>query len=192
MKKYLLTILCILGLLTTNVYAKDGEKDEQILTTSANEVVEEPKVTVYIFTKEGCPYCEAAKEYLNSLLSDKKIGKYFQIKEYTVWMSDWSQNEEEAKLMNAVGSKLGVTVEGAPFIVIGDSFNKNGYTEEWNEDFKNAIKSEYENENYVDLVMQTANNMPEEVKSNDTWIVIGILAIVAGGVVALVLFSKKD
>lgn len=193
MKKILLLIVCVLGLITTNVYAVNGkEKDEQILTTTAPTATDEAKVTVYIFTKDGCPYCEAAKEYLNSLKKDKKIGKYFQIKEYLVWNADWSQNEDAARLMNAVGESLGVTVNGAPYIVIGDSFNKNGYTEEWNDEFKQAIIDEYNNEAYVDLVDYTSNNMPEIVQSNDTWIVVGLLVVVAGAIVAFTLFSKKN
>ena len=102
------------------------------------------KINVYLFWGDGCPHCERAKEFFNSM--DEDYAKYYNLVEYEVWY-----NEENNELMKEVASFLGISVKGVPFIVIGDKYFS-GYSSSRDEEIKDIIMSEYESKDYVDII----------------------------------------
>ena len=148
MKKLLLGILCALSLSMLNVKA-------------AEETTKE-KINVYVFTKDGCPYCEKAKTFLNSITDE--YGKYFNLVVYEVYDAEWNANENLKNAMDTVAKEFGDKVNGVPYIVIGDEASWPGYQSAFYNDIKKAIKTAYENENYKDIVAPLINSSIGEKK----------------------------
>ncbi len=69
-------------------------------------------VTLHLFWSQGCPHCAKEKEFLGTLQT-----KYptLTIKEYEI-----TQNKDNAALLSEIGKKLGVTIPGVPFTLIGN------------------------------------------------------------------------
>lgn len=193
MKKLLLGLLCLLSFSFLTVCAEE-----------LPEVTDHEKVTVYIFRGSGCSHCYEALTYFNEVASQYK--DYFVVKTYEVW-----ENPSNSNLVSAVSATLGDDVTGVPYIVVGDNYHKAGFAVELGEEIIAAALEEYENPYYTDAV---ANIIEEEGltayvtslkeacieegiivepkdKSKDTLIVVGIFAVLAGGMVALVLCSRK-
>ena len=181
MKKFLIGFICAISLFAFNV--------------KAEEITEKEKVSVYVFTKDGCPYCEKAKSFLES--SKKKYGKYYEIVEYQVYDSDWNANEDIKIIMDQVAEKRGDEVEGVPYIVIGDNYSINGYTTEYNDAIISAIKEAYNDKDYKDLVVeaqkenQKALEAKENEKSYDGLITAGILVLTIGGIIVFICLARK-
>lgn len=157
----------------------NGEEKENNTTEADN------KVTVHIFKREGCQYCAAALEFFNSLLKDKEYGKYFELVKY-----DIVTESESSKLFDELEEYLEETIDGVPYIVIGEE-RFPGYIESWNEDIKSAIKELYETpvEERVDIVSNVINNVEKPDKSNTVVDLIVSAGIV--GVVALLIYTRK-
>lgn len=177
MKKLLIGILCALSLSMLNV--------------NAVEEIPKEKINVYVFTKDGCPYCEKAKTFLNSITED--YGKYFNLVVYEVYDAEWNADANLKKAMDSVAKKRGDTVNGVPYIVIGNEASWNGYQSGFDDDIKKAIKKAYENEDYEDIVapLISNNNTTKDEHSNDTVIIVGILVVLVGGIGSLMYFSRK-
>lgn len=167
MKKVLLSILALLTVVILPISVSAEEKE---------------KVNVYLFYGNGCGYCEAAKQFFASIKEEYK--EYYNLVEYEVWYV-----KENSQLMQDVASYLGKEVGGVPFIVIGET-TFGGYSSEYDSDIIKAIKEEYENEDYVDIVAKVKDG-EVSTKNYDTYIVIGIFAVIIGGFGALIYFSRK-
>ena len=96
---------------------------------------ESKKINVYIFRGEGCPHCQEAEEWFDSIKGE--YGDLFTIVDYETW-----NNQGNAKLMEAIAKLRGETVEGVPYIIIG-SKSWNGFTESYEQEMINEIKSNY-------------------------------------------------
>ncbi len=72
------------------------------------------QVNAYVFHSEGCPHCRQERQYLGSISS-----KYpsLTIREFEV-----AGNSANRVLMASAAQKLGATVNGVPFLVIGDQY----------------------------------------------------------------------
>ena len=182
MKKLLIGILCALSLSMLNVKAAEETPKE----------TPKEKINVYVFTKDGCPYCEKAKTFLNSITDE--YGKYFNLVVYEVYDAEWNANENLKNAMDTVAKEFGDKVNGVPYIVIGDEASWPGYQSAFDNDIKKAIKKAYENEDYKDIVAPLINSSIGEKKdehSNDTIITVAILVVLVGGIGSLVYFSRK-
>ena len=168
MKKLLLGILCALSLSMLNV--------------KAAEETTKDKINVYVFTKDGCPYCEKAKTFLNSITDE--YGKYFNLVVYEVYDAEWNANENLKNAMDTVAKEFGDKVNGVPYIVIGNEASWPGYQSAFDDDIKKAKKimadvmkkSEYgiKPEEEVVVVKELADSsiileMRMWVKTEDYW-----------------------
>ena len=117
----------------------------------------ENKVTLYLFHGDGCPHCAEEIEYLNSIES-----KYenLEIVKYEVWY-----NDENASLLQDVYSAYGITRNGVPTTVIGNTIIQ-GYGSTAGYKIERAIKYYSENE-YIDQVEKIKNGNFEKIEIID-------------------------
>lgn len=124
----------------------------------SNPLIDE--ITVYIFKSSTCPHCKKALAFFESIAPEYD---YLNIVAYEVSKGD------NVKLMKLVADALGKEVSGVPFIVIGDKFNLNGYSESRNETLKGAIETQSKNLKYQDIVQKiikentNLNIIPEKI-----------------------------
>lgn len=180
--KILLMALFILLAMPFAVFAEDD-----VSTTSE----EDNRVKVYFFRGEGCPHCAEAEEFFDSIQDE--YGQYFELVDYETW-----NNANNASLLKKVGEARGENIKGVPYIVIGDK-SWSGYSSQFDEDIKEAIKSVYEinvDERYdiIQLVntgsTSDGNTTIEKVKSNDAIILVAIV-VVAGVIISGIVFARK-
>ena len=132
-------------------------------------------VTVYMFTKNGCSACEAAREYFEGLLEKDKDA--FKLVNIEVWCGDdytvdpnspqWILGSEDAYnlLMAAVEHyKLDESKLGTPVIAIGDyatiGFNTNDPS-----DITDAINKAKKGKKEVDVIKDLAKENNIELSS---------------------------
>lgn len=112
------------------------------------------KVTLYMFWGDGCPHCEHAKEFYDTI---KNNYDYLEIKTYELWKS--SSKKENLELMEKVGEALNFDASGIPFIVIGD-FKISGFGSTTGDKIKEAIEKAHNNKDYVDIVAKVIEENP--------------------------------
>lgn len=151
MKKILITIITCVLMLTITVNAEE-QKD---------------KVNVYFFHGDGCPHCEDATKFFDSIDDDFK--EYYNLIKYEVWNS-----EENSALMEQVRRRLNDDLNGGvPYIVIGkDSFS--GFDDNVGKQIKETIEKEYKKSKRYDVMT---------AKDDQTAAIItiaGIIIVIAG------------
>lgn len=168
--KFLLLLIVVMVLMPVSVLAKG-------------------KINVYLFKGEGCGYCAKALTFFKGLDSEYK--SYFELVEKEVWNS-----KTNATLMQEVANSLGIEVKGVPLIVIGDKTIQ-GYSEEYNDQIKDAIKTAYqgnENGTYVDKVAPFIKDggSATKFKVNDVAITIVVVVAIISGVIFLVYMALDN
>lgn len=146
------------------------------------------KVNVYIFRGEGCPHCEEALEFFDTLGEDEEYKELYNLKTFEVWY-----DEENSNLMSDVADALGEQVSGVPFIVIGTKTFA-GYASSMDDQIKDAIKTAYEDDDYKDVVeqVQKGTYTPEKYKFPIVPVAI-VAGVVVLAVIGMVIFtSEKD
>lgn len=179
--KFLLVVLLGLLVLPLGVFAEDG-------TEESSSTEESKKVNVYLFRGDGCPHCEEAEEWFDSIQNE--YGQYFIVKDYETWY-----DEDNADLMQKVADARGEEASGVPYIIIGNK-SWNGFAEDYQDEIKEQIKSEYEKDEtdrydimeLLDEVSDGDNN--KESYADDILILILLIAIV-GGVSAAIVYARK-
>ena len=170
MKKLSLVFVLLLGLLLipSSVSAEDNDK-----------------VNVYFFRGEGCPHCEEAEEFFDSIKDE--YGKYFTIVDYETW-----NDEDNADLMQRVADARGEEASGVPYIIIGDQ-SWNGYSSDYDDAIKSKIKEVYEQDvkdRYDIMKYVKAKKKAKKDYSNDILSLI-LIVLVAGGVCTGIYFARK-
>ena len=130
--KYLLLLVTIL-LIPTMAMAREDEK-----------------IKVNIFKSSTCPHCAEALEFFEELQNDSEYSNYFDLVLYeTNGSSETIKNNIE--LADKVAKYFGKEFEGVPLIVIGEQYFE-GYISTMDDQLKDAVKSEYFNDSYNDVV----------------------------------------
>ena len=126
-----------------NTTISNPNNDDTDTPTSNND--SEKTVTVYLFRGNGCPHCEHAMEFLESIADDYG---YLEIISYEVWY-----NSENQKLMEEVSNELGIEVStSVPLIVIGTEYARRGYSDGMEDGIIREIESSYQSSDYEDVV----------------------------------------
>lgn len=165
MKKMKLFLVLILALLMVpfGVFADEDDKKE---------------VNVYFFKGEGCGYCAAGLEWFDEL--DDKYDDMYELHEYETWY-----DEKNANLMNAVAEVRGETVNGVPYIVVGNQ-SWNGFDENVGKEILAKIKEEYKAEerydvmDYVDESALVKGPKKDDSIADDIAVTVLLLVVVAG------------
>ena len=188
MKKVLLSIICLFSFVFLNVKA-----------ITLPEKTDHKKITIYIFRGHTCSHCYEALEYFNKNIS--KYEDYFDVVAYEVW-----NNANNSSLMKEVAEKLEDETSGVPYIVVGNKYSVNGFKDSMAEEIIEAALSEYQNEEYEDIVAPLAKDAEKEtlqeaciaegiiekpVGKYDAIIILGIFIFIIGGGALLIHFSKK-
>ena len=143
MKKFRIFLLLIIGAFIFPLLVNAEVKPDKAIDEDSNEV------RVIMFRGEGCPHCEEAIEWLNSIEND--YGSKFQLISYEVW-----NNTDNSEFMNQVAEVRGENPSGVPYIIIGDKtwygFDESYKTEMLNEidaEYKQDVKDRYDIFEYV-------------------------------------------
>jgi len=167
--KYLFVLLIALLVLPVAVLA-DGE-DEAVASDQSNEV------RVYLFRGEGCPHCQEAEEWFDSI--EEEHGNLFEVIDYETWY-----DTKNADLMQKVAKARGETADGVPYIIVG---NKSwaGFTEDYESEILGQIQEEYAkpvSDRYDIMKLLPEDGASTEKKStgSDVLALVAILVIVCG------------
>lgn len=184
--KYLVLLLAAFLILPFAVYAEDEYEDEGYVEEVAEEATsseesndDSKKVNIYLFRGEGCPHCQEAEEWFESIKGE--YGNYFKVVDYETWY-----NEENAKLMEQVAEARGETAEGVPYIIIGNK-SWNGFAESYEEEILEQIKTVFaqdvsERYDIMSYLPYINNGEKEEEKSSNDVLALIIIVVVVGGI----------
>jgi thiol-disulfide isomerase/thioredoxin len=101
---------------TEIIYEEDPGEQIFIKDADVNDIKRiKGKTNVYIFWGEGCPHCEEAFKYFESIREE--YGDYFNLYGFETW-----NNSDNASLLEKFGEVLNIKPSGVPFIVIGDEY----------------------------------------------------------------------
>lgn len=137
----------------------------------------ESKMNIYIFRGEGCPHCEDALNFFDSL--DEEIKNKFNLKTYEVWY-----DEANKKLLTKVSEKLGEEVNSVPYIIVGKKTFL-GYDDSIGEEIKNEINTLYDSQEYYDVMEGLNTNDSSDI------IVVTIFSLVIIGIITLIIVARK-
>ena len=179
MKKFLNIVLAFVFtilLVPTFVFAETEEKEE----------TKKAPIQIYEFYGSTCGYCASLNSYLESIEAD--YGDYFDLVKYEVWGS-----EKNNALMNGLAQKMGDSVNGVPYLIIGTK-TFNGYSESDNEVILKAILDEYEKDEASRDTTATdyINNFKFEDKEFNGVVVGIVVAVIAVGVIVIIVKAREE
>lgn len=185
MKKlmYFLLLFTVMLVLPFNVFAEGEDSGEDAKT---EETEKSDEVLVYFFRGDGCPHCQEAEEWFESL--DKDMKSKFDIVDLETW-----ENTNNASIMTKVAETRGEseTATGVPYIIIGDK-SWVGFAEDMTSEIESQINTVYKQavEERYDVwdtagITEERNIIDndadeEEESSNDVVSLIIVLVVVAG------------
>ena len=177
--KYIFVLLLSLAVLPFAVNAA-AKPDAEIKDTN--------EVKVYLFRGEGCPHCEEAIEWFNSI--EKEYGSKFQLISYETWY-----NEDNQKLLDQVGKTLKQEISGVPFIIIGQQ-NWSGFSSNMEKAILAEIDAEYSMEpserfDIMEHLVAAEEESTEAGFDSTSFIVLVVAVIVIGAIMGIVYINKK-
>ena len=162
-----------------------SEKIEIADTTYSDDKEDDKVAVIYLFRGQGCKFCRAFLEYLNSISKD--YGKYFKVVSFEVWYD--SKNNE---LFNKVAALNGadLTKLGVPYYVIGNEVFS-GYREDYNENIKKAIMNQYQNHD-GDVFEKLEKSEKPKSETSSIAMIFWIFLFVAFGTFVSCMVSAKN
>jgi glutaredoxin len=140
------------------------------------------KVNVYVFRGSTCSHCLEAIAYFTSIVP--QYGKYFNLVTYEVW-----NNSANANLMKKVGSALGDSPDGVPYIVIGNkSFS--GYSANSDSQIVAQIMATYNSTDRYDVMDNLDSTSAKNNNDSKATVVIMVAMIVIAGGILIYFVSK--
>ena len=197
MKKRLLILLLVVALLPFKTFAKgflDDYNSKNFVDTLKEEGIElenkdyketDDQAIIYMFRGQGCGYCKAFLNFLNSI--SKEYGKYFKLVSFEVWYDSTNKT-----LFDKVPLVTNEAAGGVPYIIIGEKVF-GGYAESYNEDIKAAIKAQYEDNSY-DVMEKLDERLNGDSNSgtNDIAIIFWNAFVIVAATVAIIVVNNKN
>ena len=154
-------IVLILAIFLFYIFATNTEEKKVVNennNTSVSDVESEAntnkKVTLYLFRGSGCPHCEEAIEFLETILKEYP---YLEVQTLEVW-----HNKNNKELMDAVSERLNIEISSSvPLIIIGDEYARRGFADGMESGIKKEIEKAYKNTDYKDIVAEVSDNNPD-------------------------------
>lgn len=180
--RLLLILFAAVLLLPMTVSAVEGEEEVTATEeTTTAEATDSKEVNLYFFRGEGCPHCEEAEQWFESI--EAEYGSYFKIVDYETWY-----NEENASLMEKVAKARGEEAEGVPYIIIGDK-SWNGFADDYKDEILDQIKTVYAQDvndrydimKYLDNPSSAKKTSTKKDSGANDAIVLLVILLVAGG-----------
>ncbi len=142
MKSKLIIIIITLILIIFVVAAAFFSNNENNLNNNVinrnskeeNIVFGAEKVNIYFFWGKGCPHCEEAFEFFESI--NDEYNKYYNIYAFEVWF-----NQDNAKLMKRFAEAMDDIISGVPYTIIGEK-TFSGFDNSMKNEFKKVIKKQ--------------------------------------------------
>ena len=184
MKKFKYLFVLLVAILVVPIAVLADEEEEEVTTTEeqSNEVI------VYLFRGEGCPHCQEAEEWFESI--EEEYGSYFEVVDYETWY-----NSDNAELMQEVAAARGEAAEGVPYIIIGNK-SWNGFASDYEDEILAQIKSEYEtdvNERYdIMKLLPDASSKAKEEESTGNDVVALIIILVVVGLACFGIYKARN
>lgn len=139
---------------TTNAEENKVVNENNSASDVESDVNTNKKVTLYLFRGSGCPHCEEAIEFLESIIDDYP---YLEVQTLEVW-----HNKNNKELMDAVAENLDIEVSSSvPLIVIGSEYARRGFADGMENTIKNQIEKAYQSALYKDIVAEVLENNPD-------------------------------
>lgn len=139
---------------TTNAEENKVVNENNSASDVESDVNTNKKVTLYLFRGSGCPHCEDAIEFLESIIDDYP---YLEVQTLEVW-----HNKNNKELMDAVAENLDIEVSSSvPLIVIGSEYARRGFADGMESTIKNQIEKAYQSALYKDIVAEVLENNPD-------------------------------
>ena len=159
------------------------------VVNAEGEEANDNKVNVYLFRGEGCPHCQEAEEWFQSI--QEEYGSKFTVVDYETWYDD-----DNNELMKKVADARGEEANGVPYIIIGNK-SWNGFTESYESEMIEEINSEYEkdvNDRYDIMKLLPDGSKTKKAKKDSSGDVIALVVIllVVGGVCTGVYFARNN
>ena len=196
MKKKLLVLLLIVALLPVKTFAKTYYDDyntknfketleaEGMELKNKNYKEDDKQAIIYMFRGDGCGYCRAFLEFLNSI--SEEYGKYFKLVSFEVW-----HDSENSELLNKMPIVTNKSAGGVPYIIIGEKVF-GGYASDYDEDIKSAIMAQYNDSSY-DVFEKLDEKLNGENSGTSSFAVIFWNAFfIVAATVAIIVISNKN
>jgi len=150
---------------------------------NAEEAVVKPKINVYLFKGEGCGYCANALSFFESI--KEEYGQYFNLVEYEVWY-----NADNSELMYDVAEYMNATIQGVPFIVIGNE-SYPGFNDSMADAIKKQILAEYnlDETKRTDVIKLLETGVNPNGSRNKKILFVSVVALV--GLVGFVVLARR-
>lgn len=196
MKKKLLILLLVVAFIPVKVFAKSFIDDyntmnfKETLTaegfTIENENYKEDdkQAVIYMFRGQGCGFCRAFLEYMNSI--SKEYGKYFKMVSFEVW-----KDSKNSELLNKMPLVTNQSAGGVPYIIIGEKVFA-GYSSAYDEDIKKAIMAQYNDSSY-DVMEKLDELLNGKTSGSNTFAIVFWNAFfIVAATVAIILVNNKN
>ena len=184
MKKFNVFLLLIIGVFVLPLFVNAEAKPDKAINEESKEV------RIYMFRGEGCPHCEEAIEWLDSI--EKDYGSKFQLISYEVW-----NNADNSDFMNQVAKLRGENPSGVPYIIIGertwygfDESYKSEMLSEIDAEYKQDVKDRYDILEYVKSG-KTPKKSSESSVDTASLITLLIVVVVVGGIAGGTYYYNK-
>lgn len=139
---------------TTNAEENKVVNENNSASDVESDVNTNKKVTLYLFRGSGCPHCEEAIEFLESIIDDYP---YLEVQTLEVW-----HNKNNKELMDAVSENLDIEVSSSvPLIIIGDEYARRGFADGMENSLKKEIEKAHKNKDYKDIVKEVIKDNPD-------------------------------
>ena len=205
MKKNIIYIIMLLGLVLFpfNTFAREIEigdekynvnyyldvlKDEGIEPTVSDFTENKDKVNIYLFYGKGCEHCDNLLKFLNSITPEFK--DYFNVVGFEIY-----GDEKNSALLTELAKNIGEANDGVPFIFVGDKYFS-GYSEEYNDAIKEAIKSNYdvkpsERQDVMSSYSKSKQSSSHSISTGTQIMILNIILTLASTIIIIVFVNIK-